>query len=345
MMVKALEGFRHLQTDHCVTGSLRHLYAFHGHDLSEDMLLGLGEGVGFAYFHFKGQLPFLGGRAQPKPSMEEIAATRTGVVVKARASSSDAAAASGLLSKLAQGEPAMLQVDMGFLKYFDFGGTDYHFGGHVVVACGHDAATDTVLIADRDRALHPVAMRDLTAARGSRHKPFPPNRRTWDLDFSGYHAPRRDAILAAARNQADAMLAPPIANIGVKGIRKAAAEIGKWEAQLEPSQLKGALFNAWIFIDKTGGTGGGTFRRMFSRFLREAAAATETPSLETASREFGGIADAWDSVAVQCRKASESSDPAAMSSCLPAIGRALAGVADREDAGWQSLQECLNEEQ
>ena len=103
--MEALEGFRHFSTHHCVTGSMRHVYAFNGHDLSEDLLLGLGEGVGFVYFHFKGQLPFLGGRAQPKPSMEEIAGERTGVIVRQKRSSSDAAAQKALLSRLEAGEP------------------------------------------------------------------------------------------------------------------------------------------------------------------------------------------------------------------------------------------------
>jgi hypothetical protein len=36
----------------------------------------------------------------------------------------------------------MLQVDMGYIPYFDFGGEEYHFGGHMVVACGYDAQSE-----------------------------------------------------------------------------------------------------------------------------------------------------------------------------------------------------------
>jgi hypothetical protein len=43
---------------------------------------------------------------------------------------------------LAASQPVMHQVDMGFLPYFDFGGKEYHFGGHVVVACGYDPASE-----------------------------------------------------------------------------------------------------------------------------------------------------------------------------------------------------------
>jgi hypothetical protein len=78
MSLKSFDGFVSLKTHHCVTGSMRNLYAFNKHDLSEEMLLGLGEGVGFMYWHAKGQLPFMGGRATPKPSMEELAGQCTG---------------------------------------------------------------------------------------------------------------------------------------------------------------------------------------------------------------------------------------------------------------------------
>lgn len=58
MALQAFTGFETYPTDHCVTGSVKHLYDFHGHPISEEMLLGLGEGISFAYFHIKGTDPF-----------------------------------------------------------------------------------------------------------------------------------------------------------------------------------------------------------------------------------------------------------------------------------------------
>ena len=85
MSATAVPGFRHFETQHCETGSMRHVFAWAGHDLSEELLLGLGEGVGFGYFMFKGQPPFVGGRAQPKPSMEALACSRLGVSAERKA--------------------------------------------------------------------------------------------------------------------------------------------------------------------------------------------------------------------------------------------------------------------
>ena len=71
MTLKPLEGFRSPETHHCVTGSMRQIYVYNDHDISEDMLLGIGAGVSFSYWHFKGQTPFMGGRGNlERPGVE-----------------------------------------------------------------------------------------------------------------------------------------------------------------------------------------------------------------------------------------------------------------------------------
>src|SRR5512145_1564011 len=166
MTLQPFAGFQSFQTHHCVTGSMRHIYAFNGCDVSEDLLLGLGEGVGLMYWHAKGQLPFLGGRTSPKPSMEAVAGERTGVKIEIHYTASPRKARQTMLDLLSTGQPIMFQVDMGFLPYMDFGGEEYHFGGHVVVACGYDAETAQVLLAERD-GLYPVPLADIERARSS----------------------------------------------------------------------------------------------------------------------------------------------------------------------------------
>lgn len=335
-MVTPVANFQHFETHHCVSGSLRHMYAFHGQTISEEMLLGLGEGVGFVYWHQTGQPPFIGGRASPEPSMEEIAGQRTGVRVEPHATGSAARAEKALLDLLAHGQPVMLQVDMGFLPYFDFGGSDYHFGGHVIVACGYDTTTHDVLIADREAELHPVPLARLAQARGSTHKPFPPKNRWWTFDFSRAHAPTPSGICAAIHAQAQRMMNPPISNLGVKGIAKAAQQIRLWGKTLTAESLKWTLFNSYIFISPVGGTGGGTFRYMFSRFLRESAHITGDARLGAHADAFLKIADRWAQVGDQCKIASEATQPA---DYLTPIADQIAAIAELEQAAWQPLAE------
>jgi hypothetical protein len=348
MSMATVPGFRSLETLHCVTGSMRHLYAWAGHDLSEELLLGLGEGVGFAYFRFKGQAPFLGGRAQPKPSMEELAGSRTGVLIERKSPSSDAAAERSLLGELEAGRPVMLQVDMGFLPYFDFGGEEYHFGGHVVVVCGFgaakgDAAEGRYLVADREGPPNAVPAASLAAARSSRYRPFPPGRAWWRFDFAGFRAPKPVELETAVRRQCALMLEPPIANIGVKGIRKAAKECLLWPELLEPSMLPATLFNIHIFVSAKGGSGGGCFRYMFGRFLAEARDLGAPAAVGKLAASFTAIGDAWEEAAELCRSASEGAGMgvAAAKAALPELSRRLERIAGFEEGAWSALREAV----
>jgi hypothetical protein len=137
-MQSILHDMRRMSTFHCVTGSIRRVYDFHGFPISEDMLLGLGAGVGFVYWHMKGMAPFLGGRAnvgRPREEgLERTTGRRTGVAVDVMQTSSNGKAGKALAEAIAKG-PVMIRVDMGFLPYLGIP-EGYHFGWHVVVVAG-----------------------------------------------------------------------------------------------------------------------------------------------------------------------------------------------------------------
>ncbi len=339
MSLQPFEQFQHFETHHCVTGSMRHIYAYNQHPVSEDMLLGLGEGVSFIYWHSKGSDPFLGGRGNPKPSLEQVAGQRTGVTVQIHTTSSSARARKTLLDLLEAGQPVMLMVDMGFLPYFDFDGQEYHFGGHAVVACGYDADSKMVLIADRDAELHPVPLADLEKARGSTFQPFPPKNRLYTFDFSAKRQPTADEMRLAMRHQATLMLNPPISNIGVRGIEKTAQLIQSWPDILAPERLPWVLFNCYIFISPVGGSGGGCFRTMFSRFLHEAAEQLADERLNEVSALFKHIGEQWEAVGACFKMCSESSQPASL---LPELIRPLHELADLERDAWSCLDRVLS---
>lgn len=339
MTLQPLSGFKSFQTHHCVTGSMRHVYAFNSCDVSEDLLLGLGEGVGFMYWHTKGSPPFLGGRTSPKPGMEAVAGQRTGVEIQIHRTTSPRKGRQTMLGLLAAGQPVMLQVDMGFLPYMDFGGEPYHFGGHVIVVCGYDAGTEQVLVAERDE-LHPVPLAALEQARASTFKPFPPRNAWVTFDFSGFRAPTAEETRLAIANQANAMLHPPIKNMGVQGIRTAAERVPRWTDQMGADEIRWALFNTYIFISAVGGSGGGIFRYMFGRFLAEAAAITGETRLVESAAGFKRIGDAWETFADWAKAASECPDPAAR---LPEAAAPLLALAEQEQAAWEALHQITQQ--
>jgi hypothetical protein len=271
---------------HCVTNSLAKIYYHNNHPLSEDMLLGLGAGMGFIYWSPKGGAPFVGGRGNPKGFLADLG-TRTGVRITETVTASDKKAESALVERLNRREPVMVFGDMGFLPWFNF--PEYHFGGHAFVICGYDGK-DRVLVSDMDpqagglkKGFYSIAtLEQIAKARGSKFKPFPPKNASLDFDFSGFHEPTPEDIYASIRQTADAMLNAPIKNLGIKGIRHAAKEIQKWPEMFDETALAMNLFNLYIFIE-IGGTGGGCFRYMYARFLKEAAQLTGDNKLLEAS--------------------------------------------------------------
>lgn len=339
MNLQPFAGFKHFPSHHCVTGSLRHIYEFNAFPISEEMLLGLGAGVGFMYWHTKGTLPFLGGRGNAgrpgEPGLEQDVGERTGVRVEAFRTGSAAKAERTLLEKLEAGRPVMLLLDMGFLPYFDFGGEEFHFGYHSVVACGLDAGSRRVLLADRDEELHPVSLEDLATARGSKYKPFPPRHTSFTFDFSGRRDPALDEVLGAIGECARTMLQPPIRNFGVKGIRTAAERIQTWPDVLDPEGLRRTCLNTAIMIDHRGGSGGGMFRYMYGRFLVEASELTGRPELLESAGGMGEIGDRWEAVARELERAATAPEPGPL---LSKVCGSLPSLAERERVVWEALR-------
>ena len=256
------------------------------------------------------------------------------MVVEAYTTSSVRKAERTLLEMLDAGQPVMIQCDMGFLPYFDFGDTDFHFGWHIVVVCGYDAETRQVLIADRD-GIYPVSLEDLAKARGSKYKPFPPKNKWYTFDFSQKRQPTADEVREAIAEQTKAMLEPPISNVGVKGIRKAAKMVPKWPDSLDADELRWALFNAHLFINAEGGTGGGIFLYMFSRFLREAAGIAGDARLNESADQFKRIGDKWEELGEWFRQTSEAP---ALASLLGECVAPLNELADLEEVAWGRLR-------
>jgi hypothetical protein len=125
---------------------------------------------------------------------------------------------------------------------------------------------------------HTVTLEQLRKARGSKFKPFPPQNCYLEFDFSGFRRPGADEIYSAIKQTIDSQMNPPIKNIGIKGIKHTSKELLKWPEIFSDHELRMNLFSLYIYIE-VGGTGGGCFRYMYSRFLEEAAKITGNEKL------------------------------------------------------------------
>jgi hypothetical protein len=332
----ALDGY------HCQTNSLAKIYHFHNCPLSEDMVLGLGAGMGFVYWQQKGAPPFVGGRGNVKTFFQDLG-DRTSVQVEVKTTSSERKAENALLQKLGKEEPLMVYADMAFLPWFELP-EGYHFGGHTFVVCGFDGK-DTALASDMDQKAtglkkgfyYPITLAQLRKARNSPHRPYPPKNTYLEFEFSGFRPPTEQDIYSAISQTAEAMLHPPISNLGVKGIRRTGKEILKWPDRFEDEELRLNLFNVYVFIE-IGGTGGGCFRYMYARFLKEAAALTANPAFEKAAAMLSESGQLFTEVGMLFADSETASD---LDDRIAEAKKGFDQIAAREEEAFHYLAENL----
>ena len=335
----ALDGY------HCQTNSLAKMFHYYNHPLSEDMLLGLGAGMGFIYWKMKvdtGNTAFMGGRANHKDFFSDVG-RRTRVQIRAVSTGSARKAEARLLASLEKSEPVMMFGDMGFLPWFHFP-QGYHFGGHSFVVCGYEAG-NSLLASDMDQAAPglkkgfyaPLTLEQLSLARGSTFKPFPPRNNYLEFDFSMYHPPEPEDIYAAIRQTVDSQLNPPIRNLGVKGMRLASHELLNWPDMFSEDELRMNLFSIYIFIE-IGGTGGGCFRYMYSRFLKESAEITKNDRLFEAAEDFHKAGGMLSEIGLLFKESQQTAD---LDKRIKTASGLFEAVARLEENAYSRLASCI----
>ena len=291
-----LEGFKPFVGKHCETTALKRVLDYHGLSLSEEMLLGLGGGIGFIYWYVKMMpSPFVGGRGAKGADFPTNICRRIGAEVTVSETSSSKKGYEELKALLGSGEAAVVYGDMAYLPYFAIPEVA-HFGGHVFVVFGLDEARDEVYIYDRGRNPVTVSIADLARARGSKFPPFPPKHRLLKISYPSAVADLGPGIKESIRECCQGMLKPPIKNIGLAGMEKWSKLVVKWPDQFKGINLLGALMNGFIYIE-TGGTGGSAFRSMYARFLEEASSVIDQPALREVAEMMRESAKVWSEIA------------------------------------------------
>jgi hypothetical protein len=294
---------RHMTADfrrtgglHCETSALRKVAGHAGVDVSEEMLLGVGGGIGFIYWHAKGMpVPFIGGRNKKTQEILVDAYKRLGGSIKIGRSADGAKGHEALVKHLAKGEPVVCYGDMAFLPYFA-APEGAHFGGHAFVVYGLDEERDRVYISDRGRKWITVTTGELMKARSSKHEPFPPKNALLKINHPKKTPDFKKAILAGIKECCAAMLKPPIKNFGLAGMETWEKKLSTWSTDFKARRFVECLENVFIYIE-TGGTGGGAFRPMYARFLLEAAAMLKKPRLKEGAVLFEESGRKWRELA------------------------------------------------
>jgi len=292
-----LKDFTYFGGKHCQTTALKSIMEYHDLHLSEEMLLGLGGGLGFIYWYMKKMpAPFVGGRTGDREEGFLInAIQRFGGDAHVYRSTSEKKGHEELKSILRSGEPAYSFVDMAYLPYMAMP-EDAHFGGHTITIYGIDEEEDVVFVCDRGKKGVTISVDDLKRARNSKFPPFQPHNQLLKIELPERVGPLEEGITRAIKDCCHRMFNPPISNFGLAGMKKWAKLVPKWPKQFSGMKLVGCLLNVYIYIE-IGGTGGSSFRPMYSGFLREAADILTNPGLEEAAEAFDESGRIWTEIA------------------------------------------------
>ncbi|GAA1399031.1 BtrH N-terminal domain-containing protein [Kitasatospora putterlickiae] len=309
---------------HCETTALGVLLRHEGVELSEPMLFGLGAGLSFIYWDGKGlDFPFLGGRVKPF-ELTRTLADRLGLELDVRETASADKAWRNVTGALDAGRPVGLQLDSYHLEYFT---SKVHFGGHVVAIEGYDAERARLVDTEQQGGAVTTGLASLAAARAERG-PMTARNRSFTLALRGGLPDLRDVAAPAMAACASAFLHPPIANLGHRGIAKAAGLVPGWLARAERPEIQ--LPRASRMMELAG-TGGALFRNLYRDFLGECADLLDDPGVRTARDRYAEAAAGWTEVAELVGAAGESGEAA----LLRQAGRLLEELAriEREAMG------------
>ncbi|MGY3203871.1 BtrH N-terminal domain-containing protein [Streptomyces sp. TE5632] len=297
-MVKGIDA-RGMQ--HCETTALGVLLRHEGIDLSEPMLFGLGSGLSFVYWDSKAMgFPFLGGRVKPFELTRNLAAA-LGLELLVEETTSPRKAWRNVAAPLDAGRPVGLQLDSYHLDYFS---TKVHFGGHVVAMYGYDEQNAYLVDTDQQGGAVSTGLAGLARARAARG-PMTARHRSFTLTAPSGPTSPRDRIIPAIKSCADAFLNPPIANLGHRGIEKAAGRVPKWLQRSDDPRED--LPRTAVLMERAG-TGGALFRTLYRDFLAECAQLIDSSHLRTGHTLYAEAAVLWTQVAALVAAAGESGD-------------------------------------
>lgn len=286
MKIKSIDYF---EGKHCETTATGTLLKQIGIQLSEPMLFGLGQGLGFIIWNMKTMdFPFLGGRIKTDMLTENLA-RNLNLTLTVNETSSISKAWHEVKNLLDAGNVVGLKLDCYHLEYFS---NPFHFAGHYCAIYDYDDTYAYLIDTAQQGGRVTTSLQSLALAR-SEKGPMSSKNLYYTIRTSDAGYVLKEAIVNAVRNNARDYINPPIQNIGYKGIQKTASEIIKW---FDTSPNIEGEFKALANIMERGGTGGALFRNMYRDFLKESFELLNFRPFEEAYHEFADIARLWTEV-------------------------------------------------
>jgi len=297
-MTHIIKDFKSFIGQHCETTATGSLLNQIGIKLSEPLLFGLGEGLGFIFWNMKiMDFPFIGGRIKPDVLTENIA-RNLNLKLEVKETSSVKKAWENVKNNIDNNIAVGLKLDCYYLDYYT---NEMHFAAHYAAMYGYDEKFAYLVDSMQQEGDAKTILKNLELARNEKG-PMSSKNLSYTIQNLKKDYDLKKAIVIAIENNAKDYLNPPIKNIGYKGVLKTSEEIIKW---FKNSKDIEGDFKTTAMLMEEGGTGGALFRNLYRDFLKESYKLLKIEKIKDASEMFNEIAASWIKVSSLFQKTSE----------------------------------------
>ena len=296
-----IEKIKPFDGQHCETTATGTLLRQLDIELSEPMLFGLGEGLGFIFWNMKTMdFPFIGGRVKTDLLTQNIA-KNLNLELTVKETSSVQKAWDNVKELIENGQVVGLKLDCFHLQYFS---RPFHFAGHYAAIYGFDNENAFLIDTKQQGGQVKTSLKSLALARAEKG-PMSSKNLYYTLSKTEKKFDLKTSIVTAIKINANDYLNPPITNIGYKGILKTSTEIIKWFKASKDIETE---FKTSAMMMEKAGTGGALFRNLYRDFLKESYDLLKLNILKSGHEAFIEIADLWTSVSKLFEKVGQTKD-------------------------------------
>ncbi|MCL6591052.1 MAG: BtrH N-terminal domain-containing protein [Firmicutes bacterium] len=305
-MKRIIDNYKHKLGSHCSSSLMSNILRYHGLNISEELCFGIGAGLGFIYRKaFNPPLYFVLGRGD---DLEEKICYHLGGMALPYITDDNLKAWTEVKRQIDDNEPVIINVDASNLQYLRerFNLFEHvRYGGHRVAVIGYDEEERIAYLSDY---LWPepqkVSYDELEAARSSQTGQTPPDNLFYTLFFPREFIPLDEAIRSGIRLNCHNMLYPWFEILGLPGLMKFCQRLLSWPKFLNRDMVMKNAYMVYMMLEVVG-TGGGNFRRLYARFLREAAEILKEPRLLEAYEIYANLGRLWKEMAYLLNEGSQ----------------------------------------
>lgn len=340
MINKYLETYK--RGSHCTSASIMNMCSYYGVNLSEDVCFGLGGGLGFSFYKIEQMSKYcFSGRSR---DLERLFFETLGVKAQHKYCMKNNTVWEDLKYIVKEKKrPVLVKLDISTLdylkEYFKLS-EKMELSEHFAVIIGVNQ--DSVVISEYFKK-EPIVLskEQLFYSMNQRFEEKSLYNQYYDIHFTFDQKNLVQALKHSIYINSHQMLYGFGANLGLPGLKKFVNDIRMWSQYMSFEDARKNYLFAYISFEKIG-TGGGNFRRIYSRFLRESANILNIEGLHGIMNLYAELAILWKKVSLEINKYAQLDDFSPTQETK--IYDLLVTILELETIAISQLNKCIIEE-